>query len=235
MGPDEQLREEFNRWAVSGRGLEMERHHSRIAEKTIEQMGIGSKDRILELGCGVGWACRRLACLVPEGLVVGLDISDEMIHQARAASCGQDNILFICSGAEEIPWKEDFFSHALSVESFYYYPDPVQALRETFRVLAPAGRLFMLINLYSDNAESLQWVQQLKAPVKVLSAAEWVQLFREAGFEKVKESRVLDDRPIPETYQGQWFGSPDQFQRFLEAGSLLVIGEKTEPTTASRG
>ncbi len=220
---------------LTGQGPEMERHHSRIAEKTIEQMGIGPKDRILELGCGVGWACRRLAGLAPEGVVVGLDNSDEMIRQARAASSDLDNILFLCSGAEEIPWKEDFFSHTLSIESFYYYPDPVRALRETYRVLAPGGRFFVLINLYADNAESLRWVDQLKVPVKVLSAAEWVQLFREAGFENVKEGRVFDDRPVPENYQGQWFGNAEQLRRFLEAGTLLVIGEKTQPTTASRG
>ena len=235
MDPEEQLRHEFNGWALSGRGPEMERHHSRITEKTIALMGIGAGDRILDLGCGNGWACRRLAPMVPEGLVVGLDISDEMVRQARALSLDLDNVLFLSSGAEGIPWKEDFFSHVLSVESFYYYPDPARALRETHRVLAPGGRFFMLINLYGDNADSLQWVEQLKVPVTVLSAAQWAGFFREAGFQNVEERRICDDCPVPESYQGRWFRDAAQLRRFLETGALLMIGEKTEPTTASRG
>ena len=51
----------------------------------------------------------------------------------------------------QIPWEENFFDKVLSVESFYYYPDQDRALMELFRVMAPRGRLFILINLYKDN------------------------------------------------------------------------------------
>ena len=52
-----------------------------------------------------------------------------------------------------------------------YYPDQGLALDEVFRVLAPGGRLFILINLYTDNEYSLQWVDKLKVPVRVPSSA----------------------------------------------------------------
>jgi ubiquinone/menaquinone biosynthesis C-methylase UbiE len=51
----------------------------------------------------------------------------------------------------QIPWEENFFDKVLSVESFYYYPDQDRSLAELFRVMAPHGRLFILINLYKDN------------------------------------------------------------------------------------
>ena len=235
MDPHEELRQEFNRWASAGRGPEMEREHARITEQTIELMAIGPSDRILDLGCGDGWTCRRLARLVPEGLVVGLDISDEMVFRARAASRDLDNVMFLHGGAEEIPWKEDFFSHILSVESFYYFPDPASALRQAYRVLVPTGRLFMLINLYADNADSLACVDPLKVPVRVLSAAQWTQLFREARFQNLEDRRIPDDRPVPENYRGRWFRDSAQLRRFMEAGALLLIGEKTEATTAAGG
>jgi SAM-dependent methyltransferase len=87
-GTDRLLRRRFNRWARQGRGELMERGHARIAEIIWERMDPSAADRILDLGCGEGWACRTLAQRAPQGcLIMGVDISDEMIRLAarRAA------------------------------------------------------------------------------------------------------------------------------------------------------
>ena len=174
QSPDERLQQEFNRWADDGEGAKMERHHLDITEKTMRRMDLRPGERILDLGCGSGWATRMLARMVGEephgsGKVVGIDISDEMIRQARAASKEFDNVMFVVGSAAQIPREENFFDKVLSVESFYYYPDQERALAELFRVMAPHGRLFILINLYKDNPYSLQWVPKLKVPVHILS------------------------------------------------------------------
>ena len=151
--PDDKLQQEFNRWAEAGEGAKMERHHLDITEKTIRLMNLRPGERVLDLGCGSGWATRLLARLVgegPEGFgqVVGVDVSDEMVRQAREASKDFDNILYVWGSAQQIPWEENFFDKVLSVESFYYYADQDRALMELFRVMAPRGKLFILINLY---------------------------------------------------------------------------------------
>jgi arsenite methyltransferase len=143
---DERLRDEFNRWADEGRGEEMEKHHISIAEQTIRLMELRPGDRVLDLGCGAGWATRILAHAVEggeqgSGQVVGLDVSDEMIRRARATSRDIENILYVWGSATEIPWEEDYFEKVLSIESFYYYPDQDAALDELFRVMAPGGSL----------------------------------------------------------------------------------------------
>ncbi len=101
------------------------------------------------------------------------------------------------------------------------------------RVLAPSGRFFMLINLYADNVDSLVWADQLGVSVTVLSAAQWKQLFHDAGFRNVGDRRIRDDRPVPDQYQGRWFRDAAQLRRFRETGALLIMGEKVEPTTAA--
>src|SRR5450631_641159 len=123
------LREEFNRWAAAGRGDGMERDHLPIVLPAIRKMRLAATDNVLDVGCGSGWLARRLAGLVPEGRVVGVDISDEMVRVARRSSAEFQNVLFVSGEAEEIPWEGNFFSHAISVESAYYWPEPAAGVK----------------------------------------------------------------------------------------------------------
>jgi len=231
--PDELLRDEFNRWAEAGKGEEMERHHLDITEKTIRRMELRAGERVLDLGCGAGWATRLLARLVgegPEGFgqVVGLDVSDEMVRRARAASRDFENILYVWGSSEQIPWEENYFDKVLSVESFYYYADQDRALAELFRVMAPRGRLFILINLYKDNHYSLRWVEELKVPVHARSKDEYVQLLRAHAFENVEAIQISDDTPTPDEYSGRWFRNADELRDFKRIGALLLIAHKPD-------
>ena len=238
--PDEKVQREFNRWAQEGEGEKMEHHHLNITEKTIRLMDLRPGERVLDLGCGSGWATRLLARLVsdgPEGFgqVVGLDVSDEMIRQARAASKDFENILYVWGSAQQIPWEENFFDKVLSVESFYYYPDQDRALAELFRVLAPRGRMFILINLYKDNPYSLQWVDKLKVPVHVRSAAEYVELLKKHAFETVEARQIPDDTPTPDDYVTQSFHSLDDLRAFKKTGALLLMASKPDLRTPAPG
>src|SRR3989441_367266 len=151
------MHDEFNRWAEAGRGEGMEHEHLPITLPVLEKMRLGRTDNVLDVGCGAGWLSRRLAKLVPEGRVIGMDISDEMVRRARRASLDDDNLLFVVGEAAEIPWEANFFSHATSVESAYYWPDPAAGLKEIYRVLREGGAAWILINYYRDNPYCPQW------------------------------------------------------------------------------
>jgi arsenite methyltransferase len=238
--PDEQLQQEFNRWAEAGEGEKMQNHHLDITEKTLRRMDLRPGERVLDLGCGSGWATRMLARLVgdgPEGFgqVVGVDISDEMIRQARAASKDFENVMYVWGSATQIPWEENFFDKMLSVESFYYYADQDRALAELFRVMAPKGRMFILINLYKDNPYSLQWVDKLKVPVQVRSAAEYAEMLRKHLFEKVEYVQIPDDTPTPDDYVTKSFHSLADLKAFKKTGALLLMARKPDFRTPAPG
>ena len=240
LSPDEKLQQEFNRWADAGEGPKMENHHLDITEKTLRLMELRPGERVLDLGCGSGWATRLLARMVgegPEGFgqVVGVDVSDEMIRQARESSKDFENVLYAWGSAQQIPWEENYFDKVLSVESFYYYDDQDRALNELFRVMAPRGRLFILINLYKDNVYSLQWVDKLKVPVHVRSAAEYIELLKKHAFENVEARRVPDDTPTPEDYKTKSFNSLDDLKAFKREGALLLMASKPDLRTPAPG
>jgi ubiquinone/menaquinone biosynthesis C-methylase UbiE len=240
LSPDEKLQQEFNRWAAAGEGEKMQRHHLNITEKTLRLMDLRPGERVLDLGCGSGWATRLVARLVgegPEGFgqVVGLDVSDEMVRLARETSKEFENILYVQGSAEKIPWEENFFDKVLSVESFYYYADQDRALMELFRVMAPRGRLFVLINLYKDNAYSLQWVEKLKVPVQVRSAAEYVEMLKKHAFENAEARRIPDDTPTPDDHQTKWFKNLDDLRASKREGALLLMASKPDLRTPAPG
>jgi arsenite methyltransferase len=220
------LREEFNRWAGAGRGEGMEQEHLPITLPVLEKMRLEPAANVLDVGCGAGWLSRRLAKRAPEGRVVGMDVSDEMIRVARRTSLDFENILYATGEVGEIPWDANFFTHVISVESAYYWPAPAAGIREIFRVLRPGGSAWILINYYRDNPHCHQWGLLLAVPTHLLLAEEWAELFRAAGFVSVAHERVVDQTPSPEVYSGRWFRDVAQLRAFKAEGALLIHGMK---------
>jgi arsenite methyltransferase len=221
-----QLRDEFNRWAEAGRGEEMEHDHWPITQPVLELMQIAPTDNILDVGSGAGWLSRILARRVPEGRVVGMDISDEMVRHARRASADFSNLVFVVGEVNEIPWEPSFFDKAISVESSYYWPDPAKGIREMYRVLREGGSAWILINYYRDNPHCHQWGEKLAVATHLLSADEWAAFFRDAGFHDVAHRLIPDPTPAPAVYTGRWFRDVAQLAVFRQIGALLIRGTR---------
>jgi arsenite methyltransferase len=222
----ETLRTEFNRWAEAGRGDGMEQDHLPITLPVLEKMHLAGTGNVLDVGCGSGWLSRRIAKMVPQGRVVGMDISDEMVRVAQRNSADQSNLQFVIGEVAKIPAEPNFFAHAISVESSYYWPDPAAGVKEIHRVLRPGGQAWILINYYRDNPNSHQWGALLAVPTHLLSAEEWSELFRAAGFAHIAHEEIPDRSPSPETYTGRWFRDAAQLRAFKAQGALLLHATK---------
>lgn len=194
---DRLLRRGFNRWARHGRGESMERDHARIAETIWQRMQLSASDRILDLGCGQGWACRRLAERAPEGCVImGVDISDEMIRRAREKSRAFANVTYHCGKADQIPKVSGYFTKIMSIEAFYYFERQDEVLRELLRVMQPGGQLYLLLCLFEDDLKSPKWVKDIGLPVQNRTPREYEDMLQGEGWISV-DCRVFDFRPNP--------------------------------------
>lgn len=203
----EQLRTEFNEWARAGKGERMEKGHRPVGEQAIERMRVPSDARVLDVGCGSGWATRLLAGYATVGRVTGIDISDEMIRLARETSRSFPNVHFEIATAEQLPFNDDEFTHAFSMESLYYYRNIPGALKEINRILKPGGLFVAVVDLYWENEATHQWIDTLNVPVELLGVADYRSLFIDAGFTNVRDQRLIDPTPIPENYTGGSFRS----------------------------
>ncbi len=103
-------------------------------------------ESVLDVGCGAGVDTLVAAAMVgPEGKVVGIDITSEMLQRAKAnlrATVFQ-NVRHEEASAEELPFPDETFDVVISNGAFNLVPDKPKALREVFRVLKPGGRLMM--------------------------------------------------------------------------------------------
>ena len=223
---NETLRKEFNTWADVGKGESMEHEHRPIVEPMLAMMQFAPGEAILDVGCGGGWLVRELASRVPQGRILGMDLSDEMVERARRASSPARNAEFVVGSVDAIPRAPDSFDKVISVESSYYWPDPAAGIREVFRVLRPGGSAWILINYYRDNPYCHQWSKLIQIPMHLLSGDEWAQLFRSAGFSEVVHRRIVDPTPAPEAYTGRWFRDAAELAAFRREGALLVHGTK---------
>ena len=101
-------------------------------------------ERVLDLGSGAGTDSLVAAQMVgPEGHVTGIDMTPEMLARARAAAkaMGAENVDFVESEAERLPFADESFDVVISNGVIDLIPDKDAVFAELFRVLRPGGRI----------------------------------------------------------------------------------------------
>jgi ubiquinone/menaquinone biosynthesis C-methylase UbiE len=103
--------------------------------------------RVLDVGCGPGYWARLLGRAVgPDGQVVGIDPSREMIAYASRKAGPGGNCHFQVGTAEALDFPPDHFDVVVNSLMMHHLPADlrVPALREMRRVLRPGGTLLVV-------------------------------------------------------------------------------------------
>ena len=157
--------------------------HSFAWEPVLEALALCPTDRLLDVGCGGGVFLRHAQAQTGCD-AVGVDHSRDMVRLAGP--------LAVLAEAEQLPFTDGEFTAVSSIVAFFFFPDPVRALREMRRVLAPHGR----VAIYTTSPEAKG---TMAAPYPLATRghfytdAELQQLPLEAGFSTARVSRPDED------------------------------------------
>ncbi len=160
-----------------------------MRDEALEWFGIGADDRVLDVGCGTGFATEGL--LERTGEVYALDQSAHQLEQAYAKFGKRGRVRFHRGDAERLPFRDDSFDAYWSSGSIEYWPNPVDALREARRVTKPGGPVLVV---GPDYPKSTVFARLADTIMLFYDEEEADRMFEQAGFETF-EHRIQQRRP----------------------------------------
>ena len=98
---------------------------------------------ILDIGCGTGRLLRRMQARWPAAHLMGVDLAEGMVAQARAQTPAA---AFYLAPAEHLPLENDSVDLVTSTTSFHHWSDHSRGVREAARVLRRGG-MFVLADM----------------------------------------------------------------------------------------
>jgi arsenite methyltransferase len=99
----------------------------------------------LDVGSGPGNVTASLARAAgPDGLALGVDISEPMLARAVRAEAGE-RVGFVRADAQRLPFRDETFDAVVSIAMLQLIPEPSVALAEMARVLRPGARMAVMV------------------------------------------------------------------------------------------
>jgi ubiquinone/menaquinone biosynthesis C-methylase UbiE len=151
--------------------------------------------RVLDIGCGTGVLLRRALDADPTRMVVGVDITLNMLRQA--AQRLPTTVPLVCASSDHVPLRTASVDLVVSTSALHYMRDPISMLMEARRLLVPGGTVIVgdwcrdyWTMFVLDRV--LRWNEPAHAAT--LSGATLVRLMRQVGFQNVRLSRHRIDR-----------------------------------------
>jgi SAM-dependent methyltransferase len=182
-------------------------------ELALEAVAEARPQRVLEVGCGQGWASEWIKDELGAE-VVAVDQSERMVELTRGR--GVDARV---GDVQDLPFEDESFDAALAAWMLYHVPDLDRGLSELARVLLPGGRLVAVTNA----PESLQELWTLLGADRTP--------FVVAGFHSDNGAEILrrhfehvEERQAAGTVT---FADPEAVQRYVD--SFVTVSGTVPP------
>lgn len=163
-----------------------------FAEELVNRAPASFKARVLDVATGRGAILKRLLPQVgPEGEVVGVDLSREMIEETRRR-IRTKNVSLQCMDAEALDFEDSTFDAVYCGFGLFFFPHVRKALSEFKRVLKPSGKI--AISTWGEIGKTRRILKEQFASFEIdptvtahpmPTEQELKELFVEAGFSSI--------------------------------------------------
>ncbi len=162
-------------------GEKMVLQHRSETKWTINLLNLKKEERVLEIGCGAGYAMKNLLTQPNVQYVAGLDISKSILRTAkirnrRAISKG--NAELIQGNVNDIPFDNNLFTKVFSIHSIYFWDITPETVSEIYRILKTNGTVTITL-CNGKNGETWTGVQNMLEE-------QLIPLMIQTGFKDVK-------------------------------------------------
>ena len=193
---EEYVAREFDRAAKGYDESRIVKSFQRRAQTlVIDKMRLERGMNILDLGCGTGWGTIDVALkLEGTGKVIGLDLSEEMITQARQklAKFTYDNVEFRVGSGSSLDF-ESYFDYVLSTNAFHHFDEKEEIFSRVWKSLKDNGT-FLIQDICDDFVlmKMIDFAGKIgeKAHVGSATSEELRKLFLSTDFVNVEVERV---------------------------------------------
>ena len=171
--------------------------HAPLTNWGLDHVELSDGMVMLDIGCGGGATLKRLLKRSPEGMVYGIDISEESVVKAKNVNKQLLNKhVFVQQGsANHLPWEDQKFDVVTAVETVYFWPNLPQCFQEVKRVLKPGGQFAIMLEVIEGDSI---WTNVVEG-MTVYSPEMLKDLLEQAGFGDVK---VFRKKPSYATIKG---------------------------------
>lgn len=178
------------------------RKEVRQADQIIGWCRLEDGSVLLDIACGTGDPAREIAAKHSNVEVVGIDITKTQIRQGKdwASEDGLANIHFVVGDVDYLPFKEGVFDTATCVGAFQHFPNPLNTLCETARVLKIRGRLVLSTVLVPEDEEGYDFINKLSrlgvfpgACLGYPSKSELERMLKACGFESKLDQKDAEN------------------------------------------
>jgi ubiquinone/menaquinone biosynthesis C-methylase UbiE len=122
----------------------LNQHNEQMNNFAIEMLDLQPTDRVLDIGFGGGVTIEKMLNTIDTGKIYGVDFSEVMVEQGKhqfkdAIAAGKVSIEF--ADVQQLPFDDNTFDKICTVNTIYFWSDPLAGLQEIKRVLKSGGRL----------------------------------------------------------------------------------------------
>ena len=222
----------FEAFYRSGGAAQFERGKADVVQQVADLlMNLSATSRILDFGCGTGWAAPLLTR--QGGRYLGVDPSKEGIAIAERDHAGAGIHFHRMKIGEPLEGAlaRTQFTHVFALDTLHFVPDIEGTLQSIHRALEPGGLLIMISHLYRESRLAdrvIDFVTREHGYAHLLSGIQWCTLLDRNGYGEVRRYRFFDRQPFdPALYAGQPEESIELAREIYEReGALVVTGRK---------